>query len=343
MKAFNITAPGASAFSDLAEPTIAADDVLLQVDRVGLCGSDLNTWRGLNPLVDYPRIPGHEIAATILAKGDNVPDAIHIGDAVTLNPYRNCGDCPACRQGRINACRNNQTMGVQREGALTGRISAPWQRIVTSKVTNPNHLALIEPMAVGFHAVKRARVARDETVLVFGCGAIGLGVIAGAARRGARVMAVDVDNAKLELAKAAGAVEGVLAKDVAEAVKDFAKGDGVDVAIEAVGLPETFLACVDHVAPCGRVVYIGYSKSPVTYETKLILTKELDIMGSRGALQDDFIEAVEHIESGLYPADDTISGTYPFAQAAEALKHWAANSATVTKLVIDLSDEKAMA
>ncbi|MEP0521876.1 MAG: zinc-binding alcohol dehydrogenase family protein [Hyphomicrobiales bacterium] len=336
MKAFYINAPGEGFFGEANEPEMGTDDVLLQVERVGLCGSDLNTWRGMNPLVGYPRIPGHEVSGTLLSKGANVPERLEIGMAVTLNPYKNCGRCPACQVGRINACRNNQTLGVQREGAMTSRISVPWERIVVSKTAHPDHLVLIEPMAVGFHAVRRGRVGADETVLVFGCGAIGLGVIAGAARLGARVIAVDINGAKLTLAKAAGAAIGVSPDEVKDTVQSLTHGDGVDVAIEAVGLPETFLGCVDIAAPCGRVVYIGYSNTPVTYDTKLILTKELDVMGSRGALQEDFQEAAAHLESGSYPANDIISRVMPFRQTGDALAYWASDTGAVTKIVVDV-------
>lgn len=336
MKAFFIDAPGETRFGEIDPPVPGSGDVLLQVDRIGLCGSDLNTFRGRNPLVSYPRIPGHEIAGTILDCGNAVPARFQPGQKVTLNPYKNCGDCPACEVGRINACRHNQTMGVQREGALTEQITVPWERIITSTVEEPNHLALIEPMAVGFHAVRRGRVAEGETVAVFGCGAIGLGVIAGCVRMGARVIAVDIDAAKLKIAKAVGAAFTINGseQDAADTVMEITAGRGADVAIEAVGLAETFLSCVDVAASAGRVVYIGYSATPVTYETKLILTKELDVMGSRGALQQDFEDVAAYVESGAYPSDMTISRVFGFDQAGEALKVWERDPASITKIIV---------
>ena len=336
MRAFYIDGPRSTHFGDIAQPELKAGDVLLHVDRIRLCGSDLNTFRGLNPLVSYPRIPGHEIAATILAVGADVPNGFTKGQRVTLNPYKNCGTCYACKTGRINACRNNQTMGVQREGAMTEQIVVPWERVVTSTVSDPNHLALIEPMAVGFHAVRRGAVAKGETVAVFGCGAIGLGVIAGCVRVGATVIAVDIDDAKLEVAKAVGASHAFNSADAdpVEGILELTDGNGVQVAIEAVGLAQTFLACVDVAAAVGRVVYIGYSKAPVTYDTKVILTKELDVRGSRGALQQDFLDVVEYVESGAYPADKTISKVFSFDEAGEALAQWEKDPRSVTKFIV---------
>ena len=345
MRAFYIDGPGKTRFGTAEAPAMGAGDVLLQVQRIGLCGSDLNTYRGRNPLVSYPRIPGHEIAAIVVDMGADVPDRFTKGQAVTLNPYKNCGQCPACAAGRINACRNNQTMGVQREGALTDLIAVPWQRIVTSTVSDLNHLALIEPMAVGFHAVSRASVTKGENVAVFGCGAIGLGVIAGCVRRGAEVIAIDINDDKLAIAREVGAAHVInsRAEDAVQRIMALTEERGVPVAIEAVGLAETFTACVDVVAPVGRVVYIGYASTPVTYETKLILTKELDVMGSRGALQQDFEDVVAYVESGAYPCDATITKVFPFAQADQALTLWENDPAQVTKLIVNLSQEGAHA
>lgn len=345
MRAFYIDGPGKTRFGTTEAPVLGAGDILLRVERIGLCGSDLNTYRGRNPLVSYPRIPGHEIAATIVETGVDVPERFTVCQAVTLNPYKNCGNCPACVSGRINACRNNQTMGVQREGALTDLIAVPWQRIVTSTVSDLNHLALIEPMAVGFHAVSRAEVAKGETVAVFGCGAIGLGVIAGCVRRGAEVVAIDIDDDKLAVAKKVGAAHTINSRntDIIPTLYSLTENRGVPVAIEAVGLAETFTACVDVVAPVGRVVYIGYANTPVTYETKLILTKELDVMGSRGALQQDFEDVVNYVESGAYPCDETITKVFPFSQANQALELWDEAPSKVTKLIVSLSEEDAYA
>lgn len=340
MHAFFIDGPGQTSFGTAAHPTAGPDEILLQVQRIGLCGSDLNTYRGRNPLVSYPRIPGHEIAAIIIDIGDQVPAQFSKGQHVTLNPYKNCGTCPACLSGRINACRNNQTLGVQREGALTEMIAVPWQRVIRSNVTNLNHLALIEPMAVGFHAVSRARVTDHDTVAVFGCGAIGLGVIAGCLRRGATVIAIDIDDQKLNIAKSVGATHLVNSAEnnLTETIEMLTQGNGVSVAIEAVGLAQTFTACIDITAPVGRVVYIGYVKAPVVFETKLILTKELDVMGSRGALQQDFEDVVAYVESGAYPCDETISQVYPFSEADQALRSWDEDPSKVTKFIIDLSE-----
>jgi 2-desacetyl-2-hydroxyethyl bacteriochlorophyllide A dehydrogenase len=339
MKALVITAPGRTALVDRPVPTPAAGEVLLQVRRVGYCGSDLNTFRGANPLVSYPRVPGHEIAGVVAEVGAGVPAAVRPGQTATVVPYTTCGTCPACRRGRANACRSNQTLGVQRDGALTGWIAVPWERLVQSPALPLEELALVEPLSVGFHAVARGQVAAGDTVAVLGCGMIGLGAVSGAARRGgARVIAVDVEDAKLDLARRAGAAETVNSarEDLPARIRELTGGDGVDVAIEAVGLPATFRAAVDLVAFAGRVVYIGYAKEPVTYETKQFVMKELDLRGSRNATAADFAAVVGVLEAGHYPVAATITRTVPFAEAGAALAAWAAAPGQVTKLHVAL-------
>lgn len=338
MKALVITQPGRTAVGKRSVPRPARGEVLLQVKRIGYCGSDLNTFRGANPLAAYPRVPGHEIAAVIAEVADGVPAEFVPGLETTVVPYTTCGMCPSCRRGRVNACRSNQTLGVQRDGALTEFIAVPWEKLVRSPKLSLAEHALVEPLSVGFHAVARGQVEAADTVLVFGCGMIGLGAISGAAlHRGARVIAVDVDDAKLALAQKAGAAHVINSRieDLRARVQELTRGDGADVAIEAVGLPATFRAAVDEVAFAGRVVYIGYAKEPVSYETKLFVMKELDVRGSRNATAADFAAVVSMLEAGRYPVRETITRTVPFAEAGEALAAWSADPARVTKIHVE--------
>jgi len=340
MKTFLIDQPETFRFGETKKPEVGAGQVLLKIERVGLCGGDLTMYRGLNPMVTYPRIPGHEIAATIAEVGAGVPAHWQPGQLVTVVPYTACGRCPSCRAHRSNACQFNQTLGIQRDGALTEFVTEPWEKILYSpKLTAPDY-ALVEPLSVGFHAVERGRVTAADTVAVFGAGMIGLGAIAAAAlRKKARVIAIDLDDQKLALAKRAGAAEVINSKNenLHERLQQLTQGEGPAVVIEAVGTAETFVAAVNEVCFAGRVVYIGYAKKPVAYETKLFVMKELDILGSRNALPEDFANVIEVLESGLYPVAQTVTRVVPFAQTGEALQDWSANPATTTKIHVNLS------
>jgi len=338
VKAFKITGPGRTALSEIDPPEMSPGEALLRIRRVGLCGTDLNSFRGRNPLVSYPRIPGHEIAATIEQLPDGAPEPLRVGMNVTVLPYTNCGRCPSCRAGRPNACRTNQTLGVQRDGALTELIAVPCEKLFACPDLSLDELALVEPLTVGFHAVDRGQVAAGESVVVLGCGAIGLGAVSGAAFAGARVIAVDIDDAKLAIAAKAGAAETVnsAGRDLAGTISELTAGDGPDVVIEAIGLGETFCAAVEIVAFAGRVVYIGYAKQPVAYETKLFVQKELDIRGSRNAMSDDFLRVIEMLRGGGFPTDAVVTRVYPIAEAGEALTDWDADPPAFTKILINL-------
>jgi len=339
MQALYIHSPGYAATGYADAPSPGPSEVLLKVRMVGLCGSDLNSYRGRNPLVSYPRIPGHEISAEVAALGSAVPsDKFPIGSPVTLSPYSSCGKCPSCRRGRFNACQFNQTLGVQRDGALTESIAVPWTKLLTAPGLSTRELCLVEPLTVGYHATSRGRVTNSDTVLVLGCGTVGLGAIAAAQHKGARVLAVDVDEQKLSLARRAGASETIHAShdNVPARVAQLTDG-GPDVVVEAIGLPETFRNAVELVAFTGRVVYIGYAKESVAYDTRLFVQKELDILGSRNATEADFAGVIEVLGKHTFPLDDIVSQVIPLADAPAALKAWEQNPAAISKILVEVS------
>ena len=197
MRAFVIDEPGRTRVAELEQPVPGPEEVLLRTRVVGMCGTDLSTFRGKNPLVSYPRIPGHEIAATIVEAGSGVPEHLRPGLNVTLSPYTSCGKCASCKRGRVNACQFNQTLGVQREGAMKDYFTAHWSKLYVAEGLTIPELSVVEPLSVGFHAASRGRVTAEDTVAVIGCGVVGLGAIAASAYKNAKVIAIDVDDRKL--------------------------------------------------------------------------------------------------------------------------------------------------
>jgi threonine dehydrogenase-like Zn-dependent dehydrogenase len=277
------------------------------------------------------------VSGVIAAKGEKVPESINEGDRVMLSPYSHCGVCPACRVGRTNCCQFNQTLGVQRDGALTRRFAIHYSQALPSKILSFEELALVEPMSVGYHAANRGQVTEMDTVLVIGCGTIGIGVISAAARKGATVIATDIDDGKLEIAKRFGAQYTVNStqQDVLAAMGELTDHEGVSVAIEAVGLPETFRLAVDAVAYAGRVVYVGYAKKEVTYDTTNFVRKELDIRGSRNALR-VFPAVIKMMEKRQQPFKELITRIYPFDETVQAFRDWDAAPGSFTKILIDV-------
>jgi threonine dehydrogenase-like Zn-dependent dehydrogenase len=285
-------------------------------------------------MVTYPRSPGHEGAATL----EHVPAnelGLVAGMNVTLSPYTSCGKCTSCRQGRFNACRFNETLGVQREGALMDFLSVPVEKIYAAPLPL-EELALVEPLTVGCHAVARGLVTAKDTVAIYGCGGVGLGAVAAAAFRDARVVAIDIDDKKLAIAKGCGARELINStrEDVHARLQEITVGHGPDVIVEAIGRPDTYRAAVEEVCFAGRVVYIGYAKENVSFETRLFVQKELDIRGSRNALPEDFREVIRMFEQKRFPTAEAISATVPLDEAPAILRAWSENPAAYTKIMI---------
>lgn len=324
----------------MQQPSPAPDEVLLKTRLIGLCGTDLSTFRGKNPLVSYPRIPGHEIAATVLEVGSEVPPGFQAGMDVTIYPNTCCGKCASCRRGRTNACKFNQTLGVQRDGAMKGFFTVPWEKVYRAPGLSLRELSLVEPLAVGFHAADRGRIAASDTVAVIGCGTVGLGALASTISRDATAIAIDLDDEKLALATQVGAQHAINSRrqNAHDELLLLTNGLGPDVVIEAVGTPDTYRMAVEEVAHTGRVVYIGWAKEPVSFDTKLFVHKELDILGSRNYLA-EFPAVIETLCQKKFPVEATISITVPLAGAGDALRRWSESPQSFTKILVNMDDE----
>ena len=336
MKAINISSVGEIEVVEKSIPKPSRGEVLLKIKYVGFCGSDLNTFLGKNPMVKLPVIPGHEISAVIEDIGEEVPESVKISARCTVNPYTNCQRCSSCRNSKPNACRFNETLGVQRDGAMSEYIIVPWQKVIINDEISERDLTLIEPLSVGFHAVARANVTDTDVVMVIGCGMIGIGAVIRAVLRGASVIAVDVDDKKLQLAKSLGALHGInsSSESLHSNLDEITNGIGPDVVIEAVGAPTTYRTAIDEVAFTGRVVYIGYAKSEVSFETKYFVSKEFDIRGSRNALPEDFRAVIDYVNRNGIP-DEFVTAIYKPEKAKEALEYWSNNSGNVFRIFIE--------
>ena len=338
MKAIQISHTQELNIVELEEPrALAPGEVMLRLQYVGFCGSDLNTFMGRNGMALNPVIPGHEVGAIIEAVGSEVPEGLKPGMVVTCNPYTNCNKCASCRNGRVNACQHNENLGVQRHGAMRERIILPWEKVIPAGVLTPKTCALIEPMSVGFHAVSRAQVTDVDVVLVIGCGMVGMGAVVRAATRGATVVAADLDDEKLALAKQMGASYTINTKtdDVHARLLEMTSGFGPDVVIEAVGSTATYQMAVDEVAFTGRVICIGYAKSEVSFQTKYFVQKELDIRGSRNAMPSDFRAVIHYLERGTCPVDQLITKVIKPEEALQTMQWWSENPGKVFRILVE--------
>jgi threonine dehydrogenase-like Zn-dependent dehydrogenase len=336
MKAIEITQAGKMKMLNRDMPQAGSGDILLKLSYVGLCGSDLSTYLGKNPLVQFPRIPGHEISAVIEKIGSEVPSTFQPGQQVTVVPYTNCGQCSSCKQKKFNACRYNQTLGVQRDGAMAEYLVVPWQKVLADKELSAVQLALVEPLTVGFHAVDNGRVTDSDTVVIFGCGMIGSGAIVRSHLRGAKVIAVDIDDSKLAIAQKLGADYVINSKyqNLHEELEKITGGHGPSVVVEAAGSPVTYRAAIEEVAFAGRVVCIGYAGSEISFPTKLWVQKELEILGSRNANPSDFEAVMKYLKNSGMDENLLVSKIIPPEEVPLAMQDWSENHGKILKILV---------
>ena len=337
MKTVLIDKPYEIRITDTEKPVPGEGEALLKVLYGGICGADVASYTGNQPFTTYPRIPGHEFSAEIVSIPDQA-GGLKPGDIVTCNPYFNCGSCYSCRRGFVNCCTDNQTMGVQRDGAFREYIVMPAERIYHGKGLSAKELALVEPFTIGWHALHRTGIKKGDRVLVVGAGPIGLFALISAVAQGAEVYSADVLDGRLEKAKHFGA-SGVInsAKtDVVKAAMEITNGDGFDVCVEACGLPVTFLNCIDCAAFAGSIILIGNGKKETTFLHSVLLKKELNVFGSRNSYADDFRSVIDLIASGRVNVMEMVSEIYPVARADEAFKALASNDGSLAKVLIEM-------
>ena len=339
MKAIEITAPGKIRIIEKEQPQPKAGEALLQVLCGGICGADVASYTGNQPFTTYPRIPGHELSARIVSIPEN-DRGLKAGDLVTVNPYFNCGTCYACKRGLVNACRDNQTMGVQRDGGFQEYITMPVGRIIDGKGLSAKELALIEPFSISCHALSRAEVKAGDNLLIMGAGPIGLFALLRAKALGARVLIADMLKSRLALAKTFGADMAVNVKEteLSEACSAFTGGNGFDVCVEACGAPETFLNCIDAAAHGANIILIGNGKRETTFVHSILLKKELNVFGSRNAFTRDFETLIDLVKSGKADVLKMVSGVYAMENAAVAFEALAHNDGSLAKLLIGFGE-----
>ena len=349
MKALYILEPGRVEFRELPMPKRSAGEALLKLRFGGICGSDLGSYRGTFACFGYPRIPGHEFSAEIVEIDENEA-GLRPGMLVTANPYFNCDGCYSCSRGIVNACMDNQTMGCQRDGAFCEYIMLPVERLYAGKNLSAKALAAVEPYCIGAHGVSRAGVRSGQKVLVIGGGTIGLMAAIAAKSRGAQVYLCDVPQAeeKIRRSHETFGFAGIILNESPEALDEAVRrvtgsltingkqqGYGFDVCIEAVGLPSTFQNCVDCCAVGGTVALIGVGKQNLDFNFTLIQKKELNIVGSRNALKQDFLDAIDAESAGRLKLEKAITNVYGFSEAAKAFEDFSQNRGRMIKVLLD--------
>lgn len=316
MKRVVFAAPYQIQLEDVPDPLRRPDEVLLRVRSVGICGSDLHTYRGSSTLVQYPVVPGHELCCEVLES----EGALAPGTTVVIEPLLACGVCYPCRVGRCNCCESLRVLGVQTDGGMAEKISLPLKNLHPLPAgTDPSCGPLVETLSIGFHACKRARVGKGDRVLVIGAGPVGLGAALIAKDKGATVGIVDMIDTRLSLAHEVG-IDRTFRGDEGWQSHVLRRFDGAPhVVIEAVGSPRTLEAALEVVSAAGRVVFVGWTSESPPWRPDHFLKKELELLGSRNSCG-IFPEVIEFYCRNLPNLGRMVTHRYKMERIGEAMK-----------------------
>jgi len=313
IKAVYINKPGEIETRLVDYPLKKEHEVLIKVDAAGVCGSDIGAFRGINPLVTYPRVIGHEVVGRVIEAGEGMPADIKIGDRVILDPYIYCGKCYPCSIGRTNCCEHLQVIGVHVDGAMQEVVAHPAHLIHKIPDNLPSELApLAEPLTIALHALHRAKIAEGEHIVVIGAGAIGLMTAISALRYGAVPILVDIVNARLDYAKKLGVPYVINAAEtpMLETVREITHGTMAQVVVEASGANSAIRDSLSLASFAGRIIFTGWPKQETALPTNLITFKELDIRGSRTSAG-EFAEALEKLSTLALDPEQIVSKPWP--------------------------------
>jgi 2-desacetyl-2-hydroxyethyl bacteriochlorophyllide A dehydrogenase len=337
MKTLVCTEPDNFEYQTIAKPTLSNGNAILKIKRVGICGTDLHAFEGTQPYFEYPRILGHELAAE-LVEFDNAP-GFELGETVTVIPYFNCGTCVACRSGKPNCCVNIKVCGVHIDGGMAEYLSVPSSSLVHSNGLKLDELALIEPLAIGAHGINRAGVKTNEFVLVIGAGPIGLGTMEFARIAGAKVIAMDVNEKRLQFCLdkiKADYTVNARSPNVLEQIRDITNGDMPTVVIDATGSQKAINDGFQYMAHSGRYVLIGLQKGEISFSHPEFHKREGTLVSSRNATRIDFEQVMAAMQMGLIDPLTYITHRTDFAGIIDEFPAWLKPETGVIKAMVSV-------
>lgn len=333
VKAVCLETPNQVGLKEVPYPTKGENDVLIKVEAMGICGSDIGAFRGTNPLVTYPRILGHEIVGTIIEGGNGLPTNVQVGDRVIVNPYVYCGHCYPCSIGRTNCCETLKVIGVHIDGGMQEVIRHPAHLVVKAPDMPIQELALAEPLTISLHAIHRTKVKSGETVAIIGAGAIGLLAALVAKVYGATPILIDILDKRLEYAHSLGIDHTInpQTENDLEKIKEFTQGRMAEVVIEASGANVSIQNTLKYSSFAGRIALTGWPKTETPLPTNIITFKELDIYGARTS-KGEFEEALELLYTNKINPKSIISKVIRFDQIPEYVRELSDNPSDYLKI-----------
>ncbi|MCC9658052.1 galactitol-1-phosphate 5-dehydrogenase [Rhodopirellula halodulae] len=341
MKAMLLTEYKNMQVTDVEEPEVGADDVLVQVEACGICGSDIHGYDGSTGRRIPPLVMGHEAAGVVVQVGENVTD-LEVGARVTFDSMVSCGKCQFCREGHGNLCDNRMVLGVscgdyRRHGAFAERISVPRRIVYRLPDSLPfEHAALVEAVSVAVHAAEVTPIRLGDTAVVVGAGMIGLLAVQAVRAAGAtQVIAVDLNDKRLETAGSLGADVLLRADqvDVPEKVRELTGGRGADVALEVVGATPTVKTAIESVRKGGAVTLVGNVSPTIELPLQSVVTREIRLQGTCGC-NGEYPQCIDLMNRGVINVEPLITAKISLADGPKWFERLYAGDAEQMKVLV---------
>jgi len=344
MKTIILEAPGRFVITETEPPgSPGLCEVLVRVHRVGICGTDLHSYKGDQAFLEYPRILGHELAVEIVELGPSEQDHnFRVGDVCTVEPYLNCGHCSACRHGKTNCCRSLKTLGVHTDGGMRELILLPLHKLHKAPSAPLDQLALVEMLCIGAHGVRRAQTdepfVAGEPVLVIGAGPIGLSAIQFASLAGAQVIGMEMSDKRIEFASRHLGVQDWIdpRQEPLTRLRQLCGGDLPRTVIDATGNARSMSQAYQYVEQGGKLVFLGIVQADVAIPDPELHRRELTVFASRNATRQDFAHVIDSIETGKVNVGPWITQRVDAAQMIEEFPNWLNPEYGVVKAMLEL-------
>ena len=336
MKSLICTTPGHFEYEEINKPTPGEGFSLIKISRIGICGTDLHAFEGTQPFFSYPRILGHELAGEYVS-GDAI--GFRERERVTLIPYFYCGKCIACRTGKENCCMNIKVCGVHIDGGMAEYLTVPSYSLIHGHDLSFDELALVEPLAIGAHGVRRAEIIPGEFVLVVGAGPIGLGIIEFARIAGGKVVALDINDNRLDFCRTKLKVEytvNAMSSDVLSQLSEITNGEMPSVVIDATGNLKAINNAFQYLAHGGRYVLVGLQKGDISFSNPEFHKREATLMSSRNATREDFEHVMDSMKNKLVDPTTYITHRVTFDSVKSNFDSWLNPANGVIKAMVEV-------
>jgi len=320
-------------------PKPGPGEAVVRVHRVGICGTDISGYLGKMPLFSYPRIPGHELGIEVVEAASDVTN-VRPGDRCSVEPYMNCQTCYACQRGHTNCCDKLQVLGVHRDGGLRPYFALPARKLHLSKTLAYEQLALVETLAIGCHAVNRAKIQNDESCLIIGAGPIGLATLEFVKLTGAKIIILDVNDARLEFCRTVMGVKHTLkpSERLDAELRDMTDGHLPDVVIDATGNAASMQASFGTIAQAGRLIFVGIAPAEVAFKHVVFHKAEGTLLCSRNAVAGDFTRIIQLIEDGVINTTPWITHRTSFDDLIDVFPSYTKPETGVIKAIVEVGE-----